>query len=337
MKQRIFFIFMWLLILLLFSLIFSFSSFAQNYTRLGLPEGAIARFGKGYINDVKYSPDGTRLAVATSIGVWLYDTSTDAELNLLSEVPDYVEAIAFSPDGSTLASSGYSPNHIIRLWNIDTGELRGTFDGYEEILALAFSPDGTVLASSGGGPDYPIRLWNVVNRRFQDTLFGHTSWTFALSFSADGKTLVSGSEDNTIRLWDIQTGELKCLLDEHRDDVNSVVFSPDGRTLASGSSDGTIHLWDVHIGRIFAILKGPARFREKINAIAFSPDGKTLVSATANQIWLWDTFTKQLKEILEGHAAPVTSCCVFARWKNDCQCQLGLDPPVMGYLHRKTP
>ena len=307
MKQRIFFIFMWVLILLLFSLIFSFSSFAQNYTRLGLPEGAIARFGKGYINDVKYSPDGTRLAVATSIGVWLYDTSTDAELNLLSEVPDYVEAIAFSPDGSTLASSGYSPNHIIRLWNIDTGELRGTFDGYEEILALAFSPDGTVLASSGGGPDYPIRLWNVVNRRFQDTLFGHTSWTFALSFSADGKTLVSGSEDNTIRLWDIQTGELKCLLDEHRDDVNSVVFSPDGRTLASGSSDGTIHLWDVHIGRILAILKGPARFPEKINAIAFSPDGKTLVSATANQIWLWDTFTKQLKEIIEGHAALVTT------------------------------
>ncbi len=303
MKQRMFFIFVWLLILPFFSL----SSFAQNYTRIGLPEGAIARFGKGYVNDVKYSPDGTRLAVATSIGVWLYDTSTDAELNLLSEVPDYVETIAFSPDGSTLASSGYSPNHIIRLWNIDTGELRGTFDGYEEILALAFSPDGTVLASSGGGPNYPIRLWNVENRHLQDTLLGHTNWISALSFSADGKTLVSGSEDNTIRLWDIQTGKLKGLLDEHRDDVNSVVFSPDGRTLASCSSDGTIQLWDMHIGRTFAILRGSAKFPAGVNAIAFSPDGQTLASATANQIWLWDTFTKQVKEIIEGHAALVTT------------------------------
>ncbi len=298
MKQRIFFTVVWLLIPLFLSPI----SFAQDYTQMNLPEGAIARFGKGYINDIKYSPDGTRLAVATSIGVWLYDTFTDTELNFFSEVPDYVGAIAFSPDGRTLASSGYSPNRIIRLWNTDTGELCGTLDGYEEILALAFSPDGTVLASSGGEPAYPIRLWNVANRQLRDTLVGHTDSTFALSFSADGETLVSGSEDHTVGLWDVYTGELKCLLEEHRDDVNSVAFSPDGKVLASGSSDGTIQLWNVEIGRISAVLKGPARFPEKVNAIAFSPDGKTLVSATTNQIWLWDTSTHQLKEILEGHA-----------------------------------
>ena len=303
MKQRMFFIFVWLLI----PLFLSPSSFAQGYTQMNLPEGAIARLGKGYINDIKYSPDGTRLAVATSIGVWLYDTSTDTEFNFFSEVPDYVEAIAFSPDGKTLASSGYSPNHIIRLWNTDSGELCGTFDGYEEILALAFSPDGTVLASSGGEPDYPIRLWNVATRQLQDTLFGHTDWTFALSFSADGETLVSGSEDHTVRLWEVHTGELKCLLEEHRDDVNSVAFSRDGKVLASGSSDGTIQLWNVEIGRISAVLKGPAQFPEKVNAIAFSPDGRTLASATTDEIWLWDTSTEQLTDILVGHAELVTA------------------------------
>ena len=303
MKQRIFFIFIWLLIPLFFSL----SSFAQNYTRIGLPEGAIARFGKGYVNDVKYSPDGTRLAVATSIGVWLYNTSTDVELNLLSEVPDYVEAIAFSPDGRTLASSGYSPNYIIRLWNVDTGELRSTFDGYEEILALAFSPDGTVLASSGGGPDYPIRLWNVVNRQLQDTLLGHTNWTFALSFSADGKTLVSGSEDNTVQLWDLQTGELKYRLKGHLDDVNAVIFSKDGELFASGSDDGTIRLWAAHTGEMLTILKGDAKFPEGIKALAFSPNGTTLASATTDQIWLWNIATKQIIRILEGHTWNVSA------------------------------
>ena len=303
MKQSIFFIFMWLLILLFFSL----SSSAQNYTRIGLPEDAITRFGKGYVNDVKYSPDGTRLAVATSIGVWLYDTSTDAELNLLSEVPDYVETIAFSPDGRTLASSGYSPNYIIRLWNIDTGELRGTFDGYEEILDLAFSPDGTVLASSGGWPDSPIRLWDVATHQPRETRFDNTGSPYALSFSPDGKTLVSGGQDNTVRLWDVQTGELKSRLKGHRDDVNAVIFSEDGEIFASGSKDGTIRLWTARTGEMLTILKGDAKFPEGIRALAFSPDRTTLASATTDQIRLWDTSTKQFEEFLEGHADLVTA------------------------------
>ena len=53
---------------------------AQDYTRWGLPEGALARLGKGSIGDVAYSPDGTRIAVASSIGIWLYDAGTGAEV-----------------------------------------------------------------------------------------------------------------------------------------------------------------------------------------------------------------------------------------------------------------
>ena len=303
MKKGTFFIFT----LLSISIPFLSSSFAQDYTRMGLPEGAIARLGKGYINDIAYAPDGTKLAIATSIGVWLYDTATDTELNFLSEEPDYVQAIAFSPDSRTLASGGYLPNNVIRLWDTGTGKLRDTLDGYEEILALTFSPDGTMLASSGGWPEYPIQLWNLTNRQLQDTLFGHTSWTFALAFSADGKTLISGSEDSTVRLWDVHTGELKCILEEHGDDVNAVVLSPDGKTLASGSDDGTIQFWDMHTGEMLATLKGDAKFPEGIRALAFSPNGTTLASATVEQIWLWDTATKQLKEVLEGHTGFVTT------------------------------
>ena len=302
MKKGTFFVFT----LLSISILFLSSSFAQDYTQMGLPEGAIARFGKGYINNIAYAPDGTKLAVATSIGVWLYDTATDTELHLLSEEPDYVQAIAFSPDSRTLASGGYLPNNVIRLWDTDIGKLRDTLDGYEEILTLAFSPDGTMLAGSGGWPEYPIQLWNLTNRQLQNTLFGHTSWTFALTFSADGKTLISGSEDSTVRLWDVHTGALKCVLEEHGDDVNAVVLSPDGRTLASGSDDGTIQFWDMHTGEMLATLKGDAKFPEGINAIAFSPDGETLASATVEQMWLWDISTRQIKKILEGHIRPVT-------------------------------
>lgn len=308
MKKRRLFISALLVILLSFLP----SSFALDYTQMGLPEGAIARFGKGYINDIAYSPDGILLAVATSIGVWLYDASTDTELNLLSEEPDYVQAIAFSPDSNTLASGGYSPNNVIRLWDTDTGKLLDTLEGDEEILALTFSPDGTMLASSGGWPDYPIQLWSLTHRQLQYTRFGHTRWTFALTFSADGKTLISGSEDHTVRLWDVDTGEVKYILEEHRDDVNSVVLSPDGKTLASGSDDGTIQFWDMHTGELLAILKEDAKFPEGFNVIAFSPDGKTLASATTKQIQLWDTHTKQLRGVLEGHTLDVTDI-VFSR------------------------
>ena len=275
---------------------------------MGLPEGAIARLGKGYINDIAYSPHGTRLAVATSIGVWLYDTSTDTELHLLSEEPDYVQAIAFSPDGRTLASSGYSQtNSVIRFWDTDTGDILDTLDGYEEdISALSFSPDGTLLASSGGWPDFLIRLWSVATRQLQGTYSGHTDWISALSFSVDGEFLVSGSEDRTIRLWNARTGELNRRLDGHRDDVNSLAFSSGGRMLASSSDDGTIRLWDVHTGRTLSILKGPAKFPEAVNALAFSPDGTTLASSTAEQIWIWDISTQQIKRILQGHTWYVT-------------------------------
>ena len=104
----------------------------------------------------------------------------------------------------------------------------------------------------------------------------------------------------------MHTGEVKCILEEHRDDVNSVVLSPDGKTLASGSDDGTIQFWDMYTGELLAILEEDAKFPEGFSVIAFSPDGKTLASATAKQIQLWDTHTKQLSGVLEGHTSDVT-------------------------------
>ena len=70
-------------LLILFTL-FSLNAFAQDYTQFSLPEGAKARLGKGTINEIQYSPDGTRLAVASSIGIWLYDTATHQEVALLT-------------------------------------------------------------------------------------------------------------------------------------------------------------------------------------------------------------------------------------------------------------
>ena len=98
----------WLFILSLFlvSALLLRSSFAQDSTRWGLPDRAKMRIGKARINEIAYSPDGTRIAAATRKDIWLYDARSGVVLNLLTGHTDSVLTVAFSPSGNTLASGG---------------------------------------------------------------------------------------------------------------------------------------------------------------------------------------------------------------------------------------
>ena len=121
---------------------------------------------------------------------------------------------------------------------------------------------------------------------YTQTLTGHTSRVYSVTFSPDGNTLASGSSDDTIRLWDVVTGTHKGTLTGHTSLIRSIAFSPDGNTLASGSYDGTIRLWDTETGTNQRTFTGYTRL---VRGIAFSPDGTTLVSGNEDgTVLLWE-------------------------------------------------
>ena len=125
------------------AVLFVQESHAQDYTRLSLPDGAIARLGKGYLGGsdraVAFSPDGQRLAVASSIGVYLYDVATSRALALLPSAQN-VNSVAFSPDGTLLASSGEGSSYdsTVELWDVATRTNIATFENTGGVNSVAF-------------------------------------------------------------------------------------------------------------------------------------------------------------------------------------------------------
>ena len=277
-----------------------------DYSTWYLPEGAVIRLGKGRMGEsdraISFSPDGRLLAVASGIGLWLYDMDEPESLTLLPTEP--VNAVSFSSDGTILAS-GSLPRSLspgfegkITLWDVASGSRTATFGDSVGAKNVAFSPDGSSLAYIGSGGQ--LGLWDVLT----GTLIHNFPATRNLSvaFSPDGITLASGAEDETARLWDLRSRSNTVILTGHGGYVESVSFSPDGTTLASGSWDGNIRLWDVASGRISAILE----HRGQVKCVSFSPDGATLGSGAWHRtVRLWDTETGRNIATLPRHGGSV--------------------------------
>jgi WD40 repeat protein/energy-coupling factor transporter ATP-binding protein EcfA2 len=219
---------------------------------------------------------------------------------------DKVESVAYSPDGTRLATG--SDDQTAKIWDAETSKELMTLSGHTgAIQSVAFSPDGKRLAT--GSDDKTAKIWDTKTGKELLTLTGHTGPVKSVAFSPDGSRLATGSDDKTARIWDTKTGKPLMTLSGHTNKVEWVAFSPDGRRLATGSDDETARIWDAQTGKPLMTLRRPSNtsgLEATVESVAFSPDGKRLATGSDDKTaTIWDAGTGQVLTTLRGHEAVV--------------------------------
>jgi WD40 repeat protein len=311
-----------------------------------LPATAALSSGEPAVVSVAFSPRGKILAIGTDNGIiQLWNVTSRQRIGTLraGTTSSYVNSMAFSPDGSTLAAAIYnspSPPGPARLWDVRTWKPIATLSvSGTDALSVAFSPDGKTLAVGTGDG---MQLWNVATRQLTATLrprddsddpqqlwaafirpmagtapsprggtpFG-TIQADSVAFSPDGEILAVGTNVNAIQLWNMGTRKLTgTILAGNAGSYDQVAFSPDGGTVAVGTADGTIQLWNAATRRLTATLqRGNGN---QTNSLAFSRDGNTLAVGTAGgTIQLWDVTTRQLTATIPaGNGSNIDSVAI---------------------------
>lgn len=220
------------------------------------------------------SPLGSHVAGAVDDKVWLWDVRTAKVkvLNLTFVGQQFVQSVAFSPDGSLLAAAA-SDGRII-TWDSASGTQIGSpifaHGGFGAITVL-FSPDGKRIYSSG--TDGPLRVWDTNARApAGPALEGHRDAVRRLALDPTGRRIASLSDDATLRIWTVEPGSVARRLDGHTDRVTSFALSHDGTRLLSTGKDGQVLLWDTSEAKLISKLAQTGRQGTHVVAMAPSAD-----------------------------------------------------------------
>ncbi|MGB8858449.1 MAG: hypothetical protein WCC60_04305 [Ilumatobacteraceae bacterium] len=196
-------------------------------------------------------------------------------------------AVAFSPDGKYVATSGVglSGNKPGALWDAETGAALWTLDFAPVASRPSFNRDSSLVMFLGVGGDAMV-FDRSTGAAFEVPSLDGANTNTAM-FSPDGTDVVAGTTDGRVVLWDARTGEVRTTLTSSRDTVDWIGISPDGATIVGGALQGDAVIWDVATGKVRATLTPEGG---SLNQVAMSPDGAVIATAAATgKVQLWET------------------------------------------------
>jgi WD40 repeat protein len=200
------------------------------------------------VSKLEKGPYSSALADNNDFGVKIWSTSTQGAIGLPLDQPYQVVSVAFSPDGTKIATSR-------------------AFDYVTQVWDLASWRAGSAITLVGPAIKH------------------HRGWVWSMAFSPDGKRLLTGSLDSSAQQWNVETGQPIGATLSHPDEVKGVAYSPDGKTILTGCKEGTVRIWDATTGKS---LGPPLRHPGPVASIAFHPDGRSFAAGSSgNTIRLW--------------------------------------------------
>jgi WD40 repeat protein/serine/threonine protein kinase len=245
---------------------------------------------------VVWQPNGQRIAAAGGDGalftVKVWDAQTKREVFTLPEFPGGTEflAVAFSPDGRYLVTG--SKDGKVLVWDAENGRPVGTLGIHDrEIRGVVFDRNGLHVASASGNGKVKVWSWDPTRlaqmRKPEFECQARSPGVYLnLTFSPDGRWLVTGGEEYTVKIWNVQTGRDQETLRGHNGDVLAVAFSPDGRWLATAGEDTTVRIWDATSWKPRHTLRGHGGL---VSSLAFISKSQRLVSGSRDHtVKVWD-------------------------------------------------
>jgi len=269
---------------------------------------------RGPVNAAEYSPDGTRLLVASEDGsARLFDTRTRKRLLAVTHGDAVLVDASLSADGTRLVTAGH--DGTARVWDVATGGRLWTVRHGGPVRSAAIDPTGSLVVTAGGrsakiwrqgdlvatlpwnapvaeaafspggrlvlvtGNDSVARLYDAKTGKLVRALDQGGRVTSA-AFGPGGGLLVTTGANETARIWRVRDGKLRRELKGHRGSVLDAAFSPRGYRLATASADGTGRIWDVQTGVPVASVGG---HKGIVESVAFSPDGNFVVTGSTDR------------------------------------------------------
>ena len=267
-----------------------------------------------FVNDARFSPDGTRIVTASDDGtarIWMVDTGECVQT--IGPFDEEVNTARFGPPrfgshGELVLTAGDNAS----IYKASTGSLVFTLPVNDSYAWLAdFSYNGSSVLVIDGKNIATLWSFGAVSPEPSPyTLVCNDEEVFMARFSTDGQRVLTASDDRLARVWDAANGRLVQTLTGHTEAVNSSSFSPNGALAVTTSDDGTFRVWMIATGMCIHAVQAAKPEAHAVCDASFSPDGKRLVvygGRTRGFAQVWEVANARKLKTLEVDSDQVTS------------------------------